>query len=419
MTMRATVLLLIVPSAFLVATVSALSGQRQVASVTATPATGRIQVGETVQLSATPKDASGNSLTGRLVTWATSSGVVATVSASGLVTGAGAGTATITAVSEGRSGTATATVAPTPDAVTDLAVASVTDSSVTLAFTEVTDGAGRPASYMIRFDVGALSWVAATQVRRGSCATPVAGSAIGARRMCTVQGLAAGTVYQFQLVAFHGTLNVDAVFGTLSNVASILAPPTVRPLRRPLAGAQHSILATLPRAAVAIAVPAIVRQDSVVVVRLILDPRGSTEALRDSMTSEGAAGMHVKRDTARYASSMTALLSAPGADVVRVTPAVVAVPSKGVSGWTWVLRPTRPGRQQLWVILTATELTRTGAEAQVYLFDPYYTISRDPWRTLNESRFFWLVVTAAVSASITIIVTRLLTPKAATPNTRA
>jgi len=48
----------------------------------------------------------------------------------------------------------------------------------------------------------------------------MAGTAIGATRSCTVLGLAAGTGYQFQLVAFRGTLNVDAVFGAFSNVVS-------------------------------------------------------------------------------------------------------------------------------------------------------------------------------------------------------
>jgi hypothetical protein len=99
-------------------------------------------------------------------------------------------------------------------------VAGVTDTSVALSFTEVNDGAGQPASYDIRYAVGAVSWGSATSVTRGSCASPVAGTAIGAKRTCTVLGLAAATGYQFQLVALRGTLNVNAVFGALSNVAS-------------------------------------------------------------------------------------------------------------------------------------------------------------------------------------------------------
>jgi len=85
-----------------------------VASVTVSPTTASLTVGQTVQLTATPKDANGNALTGRPVTWSSNNGSVATVSATGLVTAAGAGSATITALSEGKSGTAAITVtAPT------------------------------------------------------------------------------------------------------------------------------------------------------------------------------------------------------------------------------------------------------------------------------------------------------------------
>ena len=104
--------------------------------------------------------------------------------------------------------------------VTNLAVANVTTNSVTLSLTEVTDGAGQPASYLIRWSSGVLSWASATDVTQGTCAVPLAGTAIGANRSCTVLGLQPGTSYQFQLVAFRGTLNVNAVFGALSNVPS-------------------------------------------------------------------------------------------------------------------------------------------------------------------------------------------------------
>src|SRR2546427_7274512 len=92
-----------------------------VASVTVSPATASVTVGATSQLTATAKDANGTALSGRVVTWATSNAAVATVSASGLVTGVAAGAATITATSEGQSGTSALTV-------TNVPVASVTGS---------------------------------------------------------------------------------------------------------------------------------------------------------------------------------------------------------------------------------------------------------------------------------------------------
>src|SRR5881396_1502071 len=94
-----------------------------VASVTVSPAPASVQAGQTVQLTATPKDANGNTLTGRTVTWASSNTSVGTVNASGLVTGVVAGSTTITATSEGKSGTSAVTVTAGP-----LPVASVTVS---------------------------------------------------------------------------------------------------------------------------------------------------------------------------------------------------------------------------------------------------------------------------------------------------
>jgi len=195
-----------------------------VASVVVTPASVSQTIGGTQQFAATLKDASGNVLTGRSVTWTSSAPAVATVSAGGLETAIAAGSATITATSEGITGAAsvtmTAPVITKPGTVVDLAVAGVTDTSATLSFTEVNDGTGSPASYDVRFAVSPLSWGSAPAVARGTCATPLAGSAIGAKRTCTVLGLSRTTAYGFQLIAFRGTLNVNAVFGGLSNAAT-------------------------------------------------------------------------------------------------------------------------------------------------------------------------------------------------------
>jgi WD40 repeat protein len=81
-----------------------------VASVEVTPAAPTIAAGSTVQLTATPKDAQGQPLSGRTVTWATNAPPAATVSSTGRVTGVAAGTAIITATSEGIQGTSSVTV---------------------------------------------------------------------------------------------------------------------------------------------------------------------------------------------------------------------------------------------------------------------------------------------------------------------
>ena len=93
---------------------SAITVYVPVASVTVAPPTATILVTQTKAFIATTKDAQGNVLTGRLVTWSSSNPAVATVNSSGVATGVALGTVTITATSEGKSGSATLTVNPVP-----------------------------------------------------------------------------------------------------------------------------------------------------------------------------------------------------------------------------------------------------------------------------------------------------------------
>lgn len=107
-----------------------------VASVTVAPPSASLLVGGTTTLTTVTKDADGNVLSGRVVTWTSSAPSIATVSSSGVVTGVGAGDATITATSEGRSGTASISVALAPVATITLTPSSaslVVGSGTTLA----------------------------------------------------------------------------------------------------------------------------------------------------------------------------------------------------------------------------------------------------------------------------------------------
>src|SRR5207248_974518 len=85
-------------------------GASAVASVAVTPAAVTIGPSDTLRLVAVAKDAAGNTLTGRTITWSTSASTRAAVSASGLVTGVAEGSATITATAEGKTGQSTVTV---------------------------------------------------------------------------------------------------------------------------------------------------------------------------------------------------------------------------------------------------------------------------------------------------------------------
>ena len=222
-----------------------------------TPPTASVGVGDAIRLTAIPDDDRAPAPPGP-VTWESSDTSVATVDSSGIVTGVGPGSATITATVAERRGSAIIIVKPPllPGTVSDLAATGTSDSSVTLTFTEVSNGAGAPASYDVRYAGGsAIEWGrSAISVTQGTCATPLSGHAVGAQRSCTVVGLAAGTAYSFQLVAFRGRLNHDAVFGELSNTATVATAVSTAPVAsvavtspRPwvLIGATVQLVATL------------------------------------------------------------------------------------------------------------------------------------------------------------------------------
>lgn len=118
-----------------------------VATVTITPAAKTIIISGVAQLTATLKDANGNVLTGRTVTWSSSDETKVTVSATGVVTGVALGTVTITATSEGKSGTASVTVsdgtfptieAVSPDTLVPGSTATVTGSGFSTTLSDNT-----------------------------------------------------------------------------------------------------------------------------------------------------------------------------------------------------------------------------------------------------------------------------------------
>ncbi|MBX7117539.1 MAG: DNA/RNA non-specific endonuclease [Gemmatimonadaceae bacterium] len=86
-----------------------------VASVVVSPEAATVQVGATVALTASARDAADAPIAGAALSWTSTAEAVATVSASGLVTGVAAGDALIIAAAEnGRADTATVTVTPPP-----------------------------------------------------------------------------------------------------------------------------------------------------------------------------------------------------------------------------------------------------------------------------------------------------------------
>ena len=91
-----------------------------VSAVVVAPATGAIEAGATLQLSATLRDPQGKPITGRSIAWSSSEPATASVSAEGLVAASQPGNARITATCEGKSGSANLTVKPAPVAALEI-----------------------------------------------------------------------------------------------------------------------------------------------------------------------------------------------------------------------------------------------------------------------------------------------------------
>lgn len=132
------------------ATVTVTVTDVPVATVTVSPNNSSVLTGATQQLVVSVRDSSGQALTGRTVSWATLNAAVATVNASGVVTGVAAGTATITATVDGVVGNASVVVQTPPAGITSLSV-SPTSATVTVGQTRaltatVTQPNGAPSA---------------------------------------------------------------------------------------------------------------------------------------------------------------------------------------------------------------------------------------------------------------------------------
>lgn len=104
-----------------------------VAAVAITPGSAALDVGQSASLTAVATDASGNTLTGRTITWSSANTSIATVTTAGLVKGVGAGTTTISATAEGKTGTAQVVVTATGPPQPPVATVTVTPPATTLA----------------------------------------------------------------------------------------------------------------------------------------------------------------------------------------------------------------------------------------------------------------------------------------------
>lgn len=174
-------------------------------------------VGDTTTLTAQARAADGSVVSNPNIQWSSLAPQIATVDTMGTVTARAIGTAVIAAATTCCSADSTSVVVEPadPGTVSDLAVSSTLTDGVTLTWTQVDDGAGQPADYVIRHGSPTVDWGQADSTQ-----IAVDGTAIQQTMTYTVTGLAQATPYQFQVAAYRGTLGVDAVFSALSNVAS-------------------------------------------------------------------------------------------------------------------------------------------------------------------------------------------------------
>ncbi len=115
-----------------------------VVSVKVTPDAGAVEIGGTLQLSASALNASGIALLNRTVTWSVQEPTVGTVTSAGVITGLSAGNLTVVANSEGKSGTATIAVLPPVsvrcEASTPIAIGAVINGKISNTDCPLPDG---------------------------------------------------------------------------------------------------------------------------------------------------------------------------------------------------------------------------------------------------------------------------------------
>lgn len=209
-----------------------LFSSRTVATVSVTPLASTLTIGQTLQLAAAALNYSGAVVTGNIPSWSSSNKSVITVSSTGLVKPVAPGTATVSATISGRTGKATLIVtgAPAVGAITNLAVASTNDTSAVVTFTAVGDATGTATMVDIRYATVPFTWATATsaKITSATCASSKPSAPVGSTITCNIGGLKPATTYDFQLVAYTGTLNLNAVFGALSNIAAATTTSTAQ-----------------------------------------------------------------------------------------------------------------------------------------------------------------------------------------------
>jgi len=183
-----------------------------VASVAVAPTSVSLAAGATSQLTATAKDASGTTLTGRLVTWKSSNAQVVTVDATGKLSGVAQGTATVTATIDGKSASSAVTV--TAAAVTSV-TASVNATALTVGQTTQASATAKDASGAV-ISGRTVTWSTsdakiATVSSTGLVTAVAAGSATITATVDGVKGSVGVTVTNVVIASVSVSINSSSV----------------------------------------------------------------------------------------------------------------------------------------------------------------------------------------------------------------
>ena len=197
-----------------------------VATIEANIPAASIEVGESVQATATLKAQGGNVLTGRPITWVSSAPTVASVNATtGVVTGVSPGSASITAQREGKSGSATVQVVT---AAPDRVDVTPTSASIPVNSTQVLSATVRDKRGATLFGCP-ITWnssnLPVATVNNGTVTAVAIGSATITASCLTKQGSAAVTVTAAPTLAITGL--VTAGTSTPVNQTAITGPINV------------------------------------------------------------------------------------------------------------------------------------------------------------------------------------------------
>jgi trimeric autotransporter adhesin len=203
------------------ATIGATVNAAPVASIALSPASITGVAGNTMQVSAVLKDASGNTVAGQTVSWASSDATIANVSSSGLVTLKKQGSTTITASDGSISATVAVTVNATPVAAIALSPTTVTGvPGNTAQLSAVPEDASGNAMSGVSLTwtssntaIATVSSGTVTLVKQGTATITVAGAGVVATAAVTVNAPAVAAI----------TLSPASVTGVPGNTKQLAA----------------------------------------------------------------------------------------------------------------------------------------------------------------------------------------------------